>query len=463
MSVVADPIEDPRRAMRAARIAEFRIFVRRFMRNPLGVVGLAIVLLLILVAIFAPLIATHDPYLPSLGKRLSAPSPEFWFGADELGRDIYSRLVYGSRLTLALVASNLDQHGVHKPDMRTVRERERLTVGPWDLEFFAVTHSIPDAMAVRSTDMREARCGNCGGTTDVSAHTAATRCAFCTHPMAVDPNTPARVPAHNLVPFAVDKTRAAEAFAQWNAGLWFRPNDLARSAQLQAMRGVYVPSWIFSAAAQSQWRAEAGYHYYETEYYTETDSNGNTVQRTRQVQRTRWVPASGSRQDFFDDELVCASRGLPPKLIAGICPYKLENLIPYEAAFLAGFVAEEYQVGLDEGWQTAQATMQREVEARCGRDVPGDQFVLVVVERGRHRAGPDRPQRGSPHREVDGPRVGHPERGQFLGQLGTEEVGRVQGIEQGVTAAAGARLQDGSGHGEHVTDWSVRTPVPCVS
>ena len=104
MSVVADPIEDPRRAMRAARIAEFRIFVRRFMRNPLGVVGLAIVLLLILVAIFAPLIATHDPYLPSLGKRLSAPSPEFWFGADELGRDIYSRLVYGSRLTLFIVA-----------------------------------------------------------------------------------------------------------------------------------------------------------------------------------------------------------------------------------------------------------------------------------------------------------------------------------------------------------------------
>lgn len=103
MSVVADPVEDPRRALRAARIAELGIFVRRFLRNPLGVAGLAIVLLLILVAIFAPWIATHDPYLPSLGKRLSAPSTEFWFGADELGRDIYSRLVYGSRLTLLIV------------------------------------------------------------------------------------------------------------------------------------------------------------------------------------------------------------------------------------------------------------------------------------------------------------------------------------------------------------------------
>jgi peptide/nickel transport system permease protein len=104
MSVVADPIEDPRRALRAARIAEYRIFVQRFLRNPLGVLGLAIVALLIVVAIFAPLLATHDPYLPQLAKRLSAPSGEFWFGADELGRDIYSRLLYGSRLTLFIVA-----------------------------------------------------------------------------------------------------------------------------------------------------------------------------------------------------------------------------------------------------------------------------------------------------------------------------------------------------------------------
>jgi peptide/nickel transport system permease protein len=103
MSVIADPIEDPRRALRAARIAELRVFTKRFLRNPLGDVGLFIVVVLILVAIFAPWLATHDPYLPALGKRLSAPNAEYWFGADELGRDIYSRLLYGSRLTLLIV------------------------------------------------------------------------------------------------------------------------------------------------------------------------------------------------------------------------------------------------------------------------------------------------------------------------------------------------------------------------
>ncbi|MCW2598169.1 MAG: ribonuclease [Jatrophihabitans sp.] len=55
--------------------------------------------------------------------------------------------IIGSRLTLALVASKLDQHRL-KPDLRTVREGEQFALGPWGLQFFAVNHSIPDALAV---------------------------------------------------------------------------------------------------------------------------------------------------------------------------------------------------------------------------------------------------------------------------------------------------------------------------
>jgi len=55
--------------------------------------------------------------------------------------------ILGSRLTLALVAAKLDQHRM-KPDLRRVREGESTTVGAWGLQFFAVSHSIPDALAV---------------------------------------------------------------------------------------------------------------------------------------------------------------------------------------------------------------------------------------------------------------------------------------------------------------------------
>lgn len=99
-----ETIDDPKRAVRAARWAEFKRFARRFARNPLGMVGLAIVVLLLFCAAFAPWLATHDPLIPNLADRLSAPNATYWLGADELGRDIFSRLLYGSRLTLLIVA-----------------------------------------------------------------------------------------------------------------------------------------------------------------------------------------------------------------------------------------------------------------------------------------------------------------------------------------------------------------------
>ena len=104
MTLLTETKLDPKAAICAAHWKEFRSFSRRFLRNPLGVVGLVIVIVLIFVAAFAPWIATHDPYLPTLTARLAAPSAEWWFGADELGRDIFSRLVHGSRLTLLIVA-----------------------------------------------------------------------------------------------------------------------------------------------------------------------------------------------------------------------------------------------------------------------------------------------------------------------------------------------------------------------
>lgn len=85
------------------RAVRLFLSVQRFGRNPLAVAGLAIVSLLVIAAIFAPWIATHDPLATNLGARLRPPSAEYWFGTDHLGRDIYSRVIYGSRVTLMIV------------------------------------------------------------------------------------------------------------------------------------------------------------------------------------------------------------------------------------------------------------------------------------------------------------------------------------------------------------------------
>lgn len=65
--------------------------------------GLLVAVLLIVVATFAPWIATHDPVVQNLANALQAPGAAHWFGTDEYGRDIFSRLVYGSRITLYII------------------------------------------------------------------------------------------------------------------------------------------------------------------------------------------------------------------------------------------------------------------------------------------------------------------------------------------------------------------------
>ena len=69
-------------------------------RRPLGAIGAAIVLLMLLVAMIAPWIAPYDPVAVDFGAMLSAPNAKHWLGTDSFGRDVLSRLIYGSRTAL---------------------------------------------------------------------------------------------------------------------------------------------------------------------------------------------------------------------------------------------------------------------------------------------------------------------------------------------------------------------------
>lgn len=83
------------------RVRRLRRTAFRFVRNqPLGALGLFIVVAVVAVAVFAPLIATHGMNETSLGDRLVGPSAQHYFGTDNLGRDQFSRIVYGTRTTL---------------------------------------------------------------------------------------------------------------------------------------------------------------------------------------------------------------------------------------------------------------------------------------------------------------------------------------------------------------------------
>lgn len=75
---------------------------RRFRHHPPALVGLAIILTFVLLAVFAPLISPYDPVAQNLSSAVQSPSAEHWFGTDQLGRDIATRLMYGTRISLLI-------------------------------------------------------------------------------------------------------------------------------------------------------------------------------------------------------------------------------------------------------------------------------------------------------------------------------------------------------------------------
>jgi peptide/nickel transport system permease protein len=97
-SAAAEPEAPQRIADRTGPIA----FLRTLFSDRQAQIGGGIILLLILTAIFAPVIAQYDPYETRLGKPLTPPNRDHWFGIDDIGRDLFSRVVYGARITLRI-------------------------------------------------------------------------------------------------------------------------------------------------------------------------------------------------------------------------------------------------------------------------------------------------------------------------------------------------------------------------
>jgi peptide/nickel transport system permease protein len=95
-------VEEQLEPVAARQASPTRLAVRRFLRHRLAVISLVLLALMILAAIFAPLIAPYNPLAQDQNNTLVGPSPSHWLGTDDLGRDTLSRLIYGGRVTLGI-------------------------------------------------------------------------------------------------------------------------------------------------------------------------------------------------------------------------------------------------------------------------------------------------------------------------------------------------------------------------
>jgi Zn finger protein HypA/HybF involved in hydrogenase expression len=240
-----------------------------------------------------------------------------------------------------------------------------------EIDLVRTLREMPDDLRGWQAEKKTVQCRSCKAVMVFDAAKVGQNCEFCGSPALVDyQEIKAPIRPQSLLPFKVSETAVRENIRKWYASKWFAPSRFKGRALVDTIHGVYIPYWTFDAQVHCPWWAEAGHYYCTTETYR--DSQGRT--QTRQVQHVRWEPASGVVDHFFDDEPVPGTQGIEMGLLRAVEPFPTTELVPYDTAFLSGFVVEHYQVVLLDAAKRSQDQMRAKLEALCASEVPGDTY-----------------------------------------------------------------------------------------
>jgi len=246
-----------------------------------------------------------------------------------------------------------------------------------EIDLVRTLREMPEELRGWRAEKRTVKCRSCHAISVFDPDRVGQNCEFCGSAELVNYDeikSPLR--PQSLLPFRLDATRIREAMRRWFASKWLAPRRFRRKAMVDTVQGVYIPYWTFDAQVACPWTAQSGTYYYTTQSYV--DSKGR--RRTRQVRHTRWRPATGRVDHFFDDEPVPGTQGVDATLLKAIEPFPTNDLVPYDTAFLSGFVVEHYRVVLLDAAKRARGVMDKKLYAMCAQEVPGDTYRDLNIQ-----------------------------------------------------------------------------------
>jgi Zn finger protein HypA/HybF involved in hydrogenase expression len=237
---------------------------------------------------------------------------------------------------------------------------------------------LPEALRGWKAEKRTVRCRSCDAVSVFDPDRVGQRCEFCGSPELVDyDEIKAPIRPQSLLPFKVSEGKVRESLRRWYASKWLAPGKLKKKALLDTVHGVYLPYWTFDAQVHCPWRADSGTYYYVQEEYRDRDGKA----KIRRVRKTRWTAASGRIDHFFDDTPIPGTQGVDKDLLHGIEPFPTtQDLLPYDTAYLSGFVVEHYRVVLFDAAQHARNRMESALTGLCGQQVPGDTYRNLRID-----------------------------------------------------------------------------------
>ncbi|MBN1873160.1 MAG: DUF2975 domain-containing protein, partial [Anaerolineae bacterium] len=236
-------------------------------------------------------------------------------------------------------------------------EKSVVGKGAQEFEFTVETMAIATQAQGWGTARKELQCQNCGARTSLPEGHLTHVCPFCGSNRVLQQDTPQDVLRPRfLVPFKIEVDACQQIARDWLGSNWMTPKSLKDVARIANFQGIYLPFWTFDATTKAQWRAQVGHT--RTERYR---SGGEW--KTRTVTDWRWE--SGDVQRDFDDWVIPGTAKLSQLLLERIRKFDLLALVPYEPQYLAGFLAQAYDVMLESAWEHAREQMREDTRQVC--------------------------------------------------------------------------------------------------
>lgn len=206
-------------------------------------------------------------------------------------------------------------------------------------------------------------CQSCGGQLVSDANTAATQCPYCGNPVILMGRLSGALKPDYVIPFKLDKEAAKAGLLKHLKGKPLLPKVFKDQNRIDEVKGVYVPFWLFDADAQAHIRyratrnrtwSDSNYIYTETRYYSVV--RGGSVGFER-------VPVDGSSK-MADD------------LMESIEPYDFSQAVDFQTAYLAGYLADKYDVSAEASIDRANARIKTSTEETFASTVVGYHSVI---------------------------------------------------------------------------------------
>jgi hypothetical protein len=203
----------------------------------------------------------------------------------------------------------------------------------------------------------------------IGAEQRTQRCPFCDAPSVVTRvPTPGRPQPTFALGFAIEREKAARAVTDWIRRRKMAPFGLARAAP-ERITGIYLPAYLYSATAQSQYQASIGEKYRRLGL----EGNDNGGVSLRRQEKTEYRDLAGRHVTYVADILVTASRSLSNEEVEAIEPFDFGRLRRYSPALVAGWTSEEPSLTPDECLRLAHAEAHVSVGRSLHRFMPGDE------------------------------------------------------------------------------------------